>query len=77
MQSHPTNIVIDLRKSLSTERSGTLIRQLGEVQGVNRAWEGKRSHRLLLVDYDPDITSALRILGAIDQQGFRARLIGI
>lgn len=75
-QSH-TDVLIDVRRPLTAEGGHRLASQLAHVPGVGRAAVSTRSSRMLLVDYDPERTSARSILAVLDRQGIDARLVGM
>ena len=77
MQATQANIVVDVKQVLSRRSSAELVRELGGVQGVSRAWQSPRARRLMLVDYDPQVVNSQRILGTVVRRGFDARLIGM
>jgi len=77
MQATQANIVVDVKRALSRQSSAALVRELGGMQGVSRAWLSPRARRLMLVDYDPKVTDSQRILGTVVRRGFDARLIGM
>lgn len=77
MQTHPSNIMVDLKQSLSPENSDELVSELGNIEGVSRAWISPRANRVVLVDYDPTITDTQHILGTVARHGFDARLVGM
>jgi predicted O-methyltransferase YrrM len=77
MQATQANIVVDVKQALSRLSGDELVRELGGMQGVSRAWLSPRARRLMLVDYDPKVTDSQRILGTVVRRGFDARLIGM
>ena len=77
MQAIQANIVVDVKQALSCLSGDELVRELGGMQGVSRAWLSPRARRLMLVDYDPKVTDSQRILGTVVRRGFDARLIGM
>ena len=76
MQAHQTNsIIIDVRQPIGPGLSNRSINHLVDGQGVSRAWAGKKSRGILLVDYEPETTAASTILGSVDRQSLDAKLI--
>jgi copper chaperone CopZ len=77
MQTNQSNVVVDLKQVLSRKRGDELESELNGIEGVSRAHVSSRSSRLVLVDYDPEIVSSQKILGAVVRRGYDARLIGM
>lgn len=68
MANHQVNVAVDVRAGLN---------ELGALKGVLNASVSRRSPRLVLVGYDPEITDSQRILGAVTGRGLDARLVGM
>lgn len=77
MNAMHTNVMLDVKQTLSRELGDEVASELGAMHGVNRAWVSPRTRRLVLVDYDPALTDSQRILGACVRHGFDARLVGM
>jgi hypothetical protein len=77
MQTTQANLIVDVQKVLGRESGNALVSELGGMSGVHRATVSPRASRLVLVDYDPDLTDSQRILITVQRQGFDARLIGM
>lgn len=77
MQAAQANVLMDVKQALGRRSGDALVNELGEMQGVSRAWVSPRTRRLMLVDYDPEVISSQRILGTVVRRGFDARLIGM
>lgn len=77
MQTSQANLVVDVKKVLGRESGKELVSELSGMSGVRRATVSSRASRLVLVDYDPDLTDSQRILSTVQRQGFDARLIGM
>ena len=77
MQASSSNIMVDVRNTLSDEYGAELVGDIAGLQGVRRAWVSPRTRRIVLVDYDPTVTDSGRILGTIVRHGFDARLVGM
>ena len=77
MQASSSNIMVDVRNTLSHEYGAELVGDIAGLQGVRRAWVSPRTRRIVLVDYDPTVTDSGRILGTIVRHGFDARLVGM
>ena len=77
MQTNPANVVVDLKRVINSKHGGELESELGDIRGVSRVQVSPRTSRLVLVDYDPAIINAQKILGTVVRCGFDARLIGM
>jgi copper chaperone CopZ len=77
MHASKANVMVDVKQVLGRESSDELITELGGIPGVSRASVSSRAPRLVLVDYDPDVTDSQRILGAVVRHGIDARLVGM
>jgi len=77
MQTNKANVVVDLKRTPNRDRLGELESELDGINGVSRAQASSRSGRLVLVDYDPEVTDSQKILGAVVRRGYDARLIGM
>ena len=77
MQASSSNLMVDVRKTLSREHGAELVGDIAGLQGVRKAWLSPRTSRIVLVDYDPTVTDSGRILGTIVRHGFDARLVGM
>lgn len=77
MPKTQVNILVDVKQALSHQSGDALVRELGELRGVNRARVSTWTPRLVLVDFDPAQTDTQRILGTVVRRGFDARLVGM
>ena len=77
MQANKANVVVDLKRVISRKHGDELASELNGIDGVSRAQVSSRSSRLVLVDFDAEIVSSQKILGAVVRRGFDARLIGM
>ena len=72
-----TNVIVDLKQELLDEYRGQLVGEIGEAPGVRRAQTSPRAPRMVLVDYDPEITDSRTILNIVARHGLDARLVGM
>jgi len=77
MQTNKANVVVDLKRTPNRDRIVELESELDGINGVSRARVSSRSGRLVLVDYDPELTDSQKILGVVVRRGYDARLIGM
>ena len=77
MQRSTSDVMVDVRQSLSTEYGNQLVNELCGEHGVKSARVSIRTRRLLLVEYDPDITDSRLILSSVQRHGYDARLVGM
>lgn len=77
MRRNQANVVVHLKETLAPEQLPALQAALGRLDGVARAEPSARLSRLMLIDYDPVVTSAQKILSSVEGRGIGARLIGM
>jgi hypothetical protein len=77
MNRQITNALLGIVAGAESPASRDVARTVRGQAGVSGARGGARGGRLLLVDYDPGVTTAQGILAALRGLGIEARLIGM
>lgn len=68
--------VLHLAEPLSDGEVDELQRTLERLAGVARVEASMRLARLLVIDHDPSVVSAVSILTSVTRRGYAAQLIG-
>ena len=74
--SHKIGLVLHVDDTLGEERRGDIEVALESEQGVSAAHFTDRRPHLMVVEYDPDLTSSTHILSKVNAQRVHAELIG-
>ncbi|HLB15581.1 MAG TPA: hypothetical protein VJM14_11660 [Burkholderiales bacterium] len=69
------HVVVHLADPLSDGEVDDLQRTLERLAGVARVEASMRLARLLVIDHDPSIVSAVSILTSVTRRGYAAQLI--
>jgi copper chaperone CopZ len=69
------HVVLHLAEPLSDGEVGDLRHALERLAGVARVEASMRLARLLVIDHDPSIVSAVSILTSVTRRGYAAQLI--
>jgi hypothetical protein len=70
------DIIVHIDETLDEQNRQRLEHAMLKVTGIQRArFNNKRQH-LLIIGYDPDLTSSSKILKLVKQQRLSAQLIG-
>jgi len=77
MHASYSDVIVHLPKALGAAARERLMRALESERGVTRAKGSPRASRLMVVNYDPQLISALGVLRTVQAQGIRARLVGM
>jgi hypothetical protein len=77
MNAGYSDVVVHLPKALDAEARQRLARALKSARGVTRAQANPRTRQLMVINYDPQIISALGVLRTVRAQGIGAKLIGM
>lgn len=76
METHNIEVMVGLDHAPDDRQLDEIELRIKNLSGVSDVRAAERTHRLLLVDYDPTVMPAQQILGAVRGGGFEARLIG-
>lgn len=74
--SHKVGLVLHIDDTLGDSRRDDIEQAIGAENGVESAHFTERRPHLMVVEYDPDLTSSTSILARINHQSVRAELIG-
>jgi hypothetical protein len=74
---YTTNVIVHIAGTPATHAVDTLSQSLAGREGVLGTRQGAKSQNLVRVDYDPDVTTARAILDFVEDNGFKARLVGM
>ena len=74
--SHKIGLVLHVDDTLADERRSDIELALTSEQGVSSARFTDRRPHLMVVEYDPDLTSSAYILNKVNAQRVHAELIG-
>ncbi|MFZ0469015.1 MAG: hypothetical protein WAL92_08855 [Thiogranum sp.] len=74
--SHKIGLVLHVDDSLPEPRRTHIEVALASEQGVTSARFTERRPHLMVVEYDPDVTSSVHILNKVTSHRVRAELIG-
>jgi hypothetical protein len=74
--SHKIGLVLHVDDSLPEPRRTHIAVALESEQGVSSAHFTERRPHLMVVEYDPDVTSSVHILNKVTSHSVRAELIG-
>ena len=74
--SHKIGLVLHVDDTLADERRSDIELALTSEQGVSSAHFTDRRPHLMVVEYDPDLTSSAHILNMVSAQRVHAELIG-
>jgi copper chaperone CopZ len=69
------HVVLHLAEPLSDGEVGDLRHALERLAGVARVEASMRLARLLVIDHDPSVVSAVSILTSVTRRGYAAQLI--
>jgi hypothetical protein len=69
-------LVVHVDDSLGESRRLDIEHALEDEQGVSGAHFAERRPHLMVIEYDPGVTSSMRILERVNQQSVHAELIG-
>jgi hypothetical protein len=74
---YTTNVIVHIAGTPAAHAVNTLSQSLSGTRGVLETRPGAKSHSLVRVDYDPDVTTARAILDFVRHSGFQAQLVGM
>jgi hypothetical protein len=77
MHASYSDVIVHLPRALDAAARQRLERALESERGVTRAKGSSHADRLMVVNYDPQLISALGVLRTVRAHGFRARLVGM
>ena len=77
MNTSYSDVIVHLSKALDAEARERLVRALENERGVTSAKGSPRARQLMVVNYDPQLISALGVLRTVQSQGTPARLVGM
>lgn len=75
--SHRADIMIHIDETLDDQDLISVEKSVAFEDGVYSACVNCDHRHLMLVDYDPDITSSSQVLHTVTGQGWHAEMIGI
>ena len=76
ISGHDVEVIVHIDKALGEGMRQDVKAIVEQVSGVSTAIFSTSRHHLLLVLYDPDITSSFNILDRIRHQSVNAQLVG-
>lgn len=71
------DVVVDLERGFDHARLHEVRSTLADLAGVVSARPSERLERMLVVGYDPRVTSAQAILASVRRRGLAAHLVGM
>lgn len=74
--SHKVGLVLHVDDTLGESRRSDIEEAIEDTQGVTSAHFTDRRPHLMVVEYDPELTSSASILDRINHQSVHAELIG-
>ena len=74
--SHRIGLVLHIDDTLGQARREDIEQAVGAENGVEPAHFTERRPHLMLIEYDPDLTSSTNILSRLSHQSVHAQLIG-
>jgi len=77
MKTSYSDVIVHLPKALDAEARERLARALENERGVTSTNGTPRARQLMIVNYDPQLISALGVLRTVQAQGISARLVGM
>ena len=77
MSTQLANAIVHVSETLGANERVGLERAVAAQPGVGRAAVSRKAERLMLIDYDPFVTSAQRILETVRGRGVTAQLVGM
>ncbi len=77
MQTNHADVIVHLPEALADRIREQLERALEAERGIARARTNPRAGQLLIVNYDPQVISAIGVLRTVQEKGFSARLVGM
>lgn len=77
MKTSYSDVIVHVSNALDAEARERLARALESERGVTSAKGSPRARQLMLVNYDPQLISALGVLRTVQAQGISARLVGM
>jgi hypothetical protein len=72
-----TNVIVHIAGSPAAHAVNQLSQSLAGRHGVLETKPGVKSQSLVRVDYDPELTTARAILDFVQNNGFKARRVGM
>ncbi len=72
-----SDILVHIDQNLDTQAQANLENQLLQFDGVRKAAISPTARHLMVVDFEHDKTSSLKILHAVQKRGYQAELIGL
>lgn len=77
MKTLPADCLIHIDEDLPSEEVQDMERHFAREDGVISACVPSRTPHLMVVDYDPDRTTAGRLLDSVRASGLHAELVGL
>jgi hypothetical protein len=77
MDKPVVNVIVDLERGIDRARLHEVRTALADLAGVVHAQPSERLERMMLVGYDPAVTSAQAILATVRRRGLGAHLVGM
>jgi len=77
MNASYSDVIVHLPKTIDADARERLARALETERGVTRAKGSPHARQLMIVNYDPQMISALGVLRTVQARGIHARLIGM
>jgi hypothetical protein len=74
--SHRIGLVLHVDDTLGQARREDIERAVGAENGVESAHFTERRPHLMVIEYDPDLTSSTNILSKVNHQSVHAQLVG-
>lgn len=75
--SYRADIMIHIDEALNAQELLDIEKSVAFEDGVYSAYVNCDHQHLMLVDYDPDITSSHHVLNTVTNQGFHAEMVGM
>ena len=77
MKTSYSDVIVHLPKALDADARARVARALENERGVTSINGSSRARQLMVVNYDPQLISALGVLRTVQAQGISARLVGM
>ncbi len=72
-----TDILIHLEQKIDITEEENLVEQLRDIEGVVAPRFNRKHTHLLLVAYNSDVTNSLQLLNKVNDNGYKAQLVGL
>ena len=77
MSTRFANVIVHVSETLGADERAGVEQAVAAHPGVGRAAVSPKAERLVVIDYDPFVTSAQRILETVRGRGVTAQLVGM